>query len=86
MADIKRPSWKSVQGPQPVDIQLFNPRPLYSFTHTPYIKLSPNGKVAVLIYVQGRGKVKGAGFCLNEQTLIYENDTSLKMSHSRRQV
>ena len=30
--DIKRPIWKSAQGPRGGDIQLFNPFPLYCFT------------------------------------------------------
>ena len=30
VADIQRSNWKSAQGPNPVNIQLFNPYPLYS--------------------------------------------------------
>ena len=28
----KRPNWKSAQGPQPLNMQLFNPCPFYYFT------------------------------------------------------
>ena len=31
LADIQRPNWKLAQGPQPVNIELFNPCPVYSY-------------------------------------------------------